>query len=110
MSHQLQPTRQPARRMNTALRPPWQPSPWMEWKVSTTGSVTFGAWNGENIAFAFCPVKQTGWNAEHSCVGGNGSTCGNGCGGWGNMREWYYDGNWCMSTKIRTAALMMLVR
>ncbi len=77
---------------------------------SERGYVTFGAWNGESYAFAFCPVKQNGANCEHSCVGGNGTTGGNGAGGWGNMREWYYDGNWCMSTKMRTAALMMLVR
>jgi subtilisin-like proprotein convertase family protein len=77
---------------------------------SSTGAVTFGAWNGEGVVFAFCPIKQTGWNAEHSCVGGNGATAGNGAGGWGNQREWVYDGNWCMSAKLRTAALMMLVR
>ena len=37
MSHQLQPTLQPPRRMKKALRPAWIPSPWREWKVSTTG-------------------------------------------------------------------------
>ena len=37
VSHQLQPTPQPARRMKKALRPAWIPSPWREWKVSTTG-------------------------------------------------------------------------
>ena len=77
---------------------------------SERGFVTFGAWNGESYAHAFCPVKQVGPNSEHSCVGGNGTACGTGCGGWGNQREWYYDGNWCMSVKLRTAALMMLVR
>jgi hypothetical protein len=25
--------------MKKALRPPWIPSPWSEWKVSTTGRV-----------------------------------------------------------------------
>ena len=37
VSHQLQPTLQPASRMKKALRPAWSPSPCREWKVSTTG-------------------------------------------------------------------------
>jgi len=37
VSHQGQPTVQPARRMKKALRPAWIPSPWREWKVSTMG-------------------------------------------------------------------------
>jgi len=77
---------------------------------SERGFVTFGAWAGEGTPYAFCPVKQNGANGEHSCVGGNGYACGRGCGGWGNQREWVYDGNWCMSVKLRTAALMMFVR
>lgn len=39
MSHQGQPTRQPARRMKKALRPLCTPSPCREWNVSTTGRV-----------------------------------------------------------------------
>jgi len=37
VSHQGQPTVQPASRMKKALRPAWSPSPCREWKVSTTG-------------------------------------------------------------------------
>lgn len=37
MSHQGQPTLQPASRTKKALRPACRPSPCREWKVSTTG-------------------------------------------------------------------------
>lgn len=37
MSHQGQPTLQPASRTKKALRPACSPSPCREWKVSTTG-------------------------------------------------------------------------
>jgi hypothetical protein len=36
VSHQVQPTLQPWRRMNTAGTPAVGPSPWMEWKTSAT--------------------------------------------------------------------------
>ena len=37
VSHQGQATVQPPRRMKNAENPVWVPSPWMEWKVSSTG-------------------------------------------------------------------------
>jgi hypothetical protein len=55
-------------------------------------------------------VKQTGWNAEHNCVGGNGTTSGSGYGGWGNQRDGIYDSNWCMSARVRNAAILLLIR
>ena len=78
---------------------------------NTPGGITLSTRNGEGYPFAFCPVQVTGYNCEHTCIGGNGTTGGRGSGGWGNFREWYYDNStWGFDSKMRGAAILIFVR
>lgn len=78
---------------------------------STPGGITFAPRNNEGYPMAMCPVKyNNGFNSEHACVGGNGTTGGRGRGGWGNLHEWIYDSGWGMSVKMRTSTWLMFVR
>lgn len=78
---------------------------------TTSGGITLGMRNGEGYPMALCPgVKYNGANAEHSCMGGNGTTGGRGQGGWGNQREWSYDVSWFMASRMRSAAVMVFTR
>jgi intelectin len=77
---------------------------------SSSGGITILARNCEGYAIAMCPVKYNGCNSEHACVGGNGSTGGRGSGGWGDFREWAYDSTWGFSSRMKTAAMVLLTR
>ena len=75
------------------------------------GGITFSPRNHEGYPFALCPVKVTaGYDCEHHCVGGNGTTGGRGRGGWGNLREWNYSSDWGFSSTMRTSTILLFTR
>ncbi len=75
-----------------------------------SGGFSFASINNEGYPMAFCPMKTNGYNSEHWCVGGNGTTGGIGRGGYGNLRGWAYSTAWGFTPLMRAQTLLIFTR